>query len=157
VFEPVREPSYPQLWLKLKPPLPSTFFLLSTLTYPGVCVSELVTRLRNLKPPQERATGTLVGTYAPLELIAPPPSAGGVAVDPETVRVLAEVVHRVAGRDYVDYVQAVCSSTPASVGVCRELAEVVRRCDPRRIPRATPAHLDSLAGYVREYVERFCG
>jgi hypothetical protein len=119
-------------------------------------VSELVARLRSLKPPRERATGTLVGTYAPLELVAPPPSAGDVSVDPETARVLAEAVYRVAGRDYADYVQAVCSSTPASLDVCRELAEAVRRCDPRRIPRATPAHLDSLVGYVREYVERFC-
>ena len=119
-------------------------------------MSELVTRLRNLKPPQERASGVSVGTYAPLELVAPPPSAGGVAVDPETARVLAEAVYRVVGRDYADYISAACSSTPASVGVCRELAEAVRGCDPRRIPRATPVHLDSLAGYVREYVERFC-
>jgi hypothetical protein len=120
-------------------------------------VSELVTRLRSLRPPQERATGASVGTYAPLELVAPPPSAGGVVVDPDTVRVLADAVYRVAGRDYADYVRAVCSSTPASLGACRELAEAVRRCDPRRIPRATPAHLDSLVGYVREYAERFCG
>ena len=119
-------------------------------------MSELVTRLRSLKPPQERAVGASVGTYAPLELVAPPPPVGGVAVDPETARVLAEAVYRVAGRDYADYISAACSSTPASVGVCREMAEAVRRCDPGRIPRAVPAHLDSLAGYVREYAERFC-
>jgi len=118
-------------------------------------MSELLTKLKGLKTPQERVSGVSV-ISTPIELASTAVSGGRVFVDVNTLRVLSDVVFKVVGKDYSDLIYNLCSSSPTFLSVCRDLAEAVVKCDKKLVKGVVPSLLTDLVKYVEIYIDSYC-
>jgi len=119
-------------------------------------MSDLLTRLKELKPPQKDVQNIEVRMLTPTSFDSFSQVLPTVTVDLNTVSSLSSAIFKVVGKDYTDYVYRVCTSAPSYLSMCRLLREAVEKCNDSLIPKLVPTMLDDLVKYVKKYISKYC-